>query len=109
VRRLVFLGFDVNARSRTTALHEAAWKGDLDTVEFLVSLGADPAITDEEHHSTPAGWADHNGHDEVAAWLTARVGLPLCAPHFQERPRNLANPARLGDIPVPPAAEGVHQ
>ena len=67
---LVELGFDINARNRTTALHEAALRGDRPTVELLIGLGADPTIVDTEHQSTPAGWADHNGHTEIATYLT---------------------------------------
>ena len=67
---LVELGFDINARHRTTALHEAALRGDRPTVELLIGLGADPTIVDTEHQSTPAGWADHNGHTEIATYLT---------------------------------------
>jgi hypothetical protein len=38
-------------------------------VELLVELGADPTIADTEFDSTPAGWAEHGGHSEVAAYL----------------------------------------
>jgi ankyrin repeat protein len=69
VTLLADVGFDVNARERTTALHEAAWRGDRVLVELLLSLGADATIRDREHHGTPAGWAHHNGHAELAAYL----------------------------------------
>ena len=69
VRLLAELGFDVNHRHRKTALHEAAWRGDLDVVEALLELGADPSIEDRDHHAPPAGWAEHNGKTEVAARL----------------------------------------
>ena len=70
---VVELGFDVNVRPRTTALHEAALRGDLPTVELLVGLGADPTIVDTEFDSTPAGWAQHGGHTEVAAYLNGLI------------------------------------
>ena len=52
VRLLAELGFDVNHLQRKTALHEAAWRGDLDVVEALLELGADPTIADRDHHAT---------------------------------------------------------
>lgn len=66
---LADLGFDLNARHRTTALHEAALRGDQSLVAYLVSLGADPTIVDTEHNSTPSGWANHAGHHAVADYL----------------------------------------
>ena len=69
VRLLAELGFDVNHLQRKTALHEAAWRGDLDVVEALLELGADPTIADRDHHAPPAGWAEHNGKTEVAERL----------------------------------------
>jgi ankyrin repeat protein len=66
---LVELGWDVNHRERTTALHGAAWRGDADAVRALLALGADPTIEDTEHHSTPLGWARFGGHDAAAAAL----------------------------------------
>jgi hypothetical protein len=72
VRLLVDLGFDVNARGRATALHEAAFRGDLDLVELLLDLGADPTITDASFHATPRGWAEHNRQAHVVAHLDQR-------------------------------------
>ncbi|MGH9119319.1 MAG: ankyrin repeat domain-containing protein [Acidimicrobiales bacterium] len=69
VRLMVDLGFDVNARHRTTALHEAAWRGDVGLARVLVELGADPSATDTEHDSTPRGWAEYGGQAEMAAYL----------------------------------------
>jgi hypothetical protein len=69
VRLLVELGFDVNARSRTTALHEAALRGDMTIIRLLVELGADPTIADTEFNATPAGWANHAGHTNAANYL----------------------------------------
>ena len=52
----------VNARSeaesRHTALHSAAWNGDLDMVKRLVAAGADPRIRDDHYHATAAAWAE---------------------------------------------------
>jgi ankyrin repeat protein len=46
-----------NARSRHTALHSAAWNGDLPMVRLLVEAGADMTARDEEHDGTPIDWA----------------------------------------------------
>ena len=69
VRLAVELGWDVNARPRGTALHEAAWRGDLALARLLVALGADPTVRDTSFDAPPEGWAAHGGHDEVAAYL----------------------------------------
>lgn len=85
VRWLIQQGADVDARtraeSRHTALHSAAWNGDLSMVQLLVEAGADLQALDDEHGATPAGWAEvaatvtHNPrcHD-VAHWLAERGG-----------------------------------
>ncbi|MFI6320106.1 ankyrin repeat domain-containing protein [Nonomuraea sp. NPDC050556] len=69
VRVLAGLGFDVNHRRGTTPLHEAAWNDDVETAMALVALGADPAITDTTHGSTPLGWAEFGEKVQVAAYL----------------------------------------
>lgn len=62
VEWLLARGGNANARadaqSRHTALHSAAWNGDLQMVRQLVAAGADPAARDEEHDATPLGWAE---------------------------------------------------
>lgn len=73
-RLLVELGFDVNHVERVTALHETAWRGDLKMTQLLIELGADPKIEDDEHHSTPRGWALHGHHQEVAEYLESVGG-----------------------------------
>lgn len=81
---LIEQGANPNARaadrSRQTALHEAAWRGDLDMVRLLVAAGADLTARDGEHDNTPQGWAEvaltvtNNPRCvEVAAWLSAKA------------------------------------
>jgi hypothetical protein len=71
IRLLARIGVDVNAGS-PTALHEAALHGHRETAELLLELGADPTRHDLAYHATPAGWADHAGHMELAAFLAER-------------------------------------
>jgi ankyrin repeat protein len=69
---LLDLGYDVNARGqwRTTALHEAALRGDAETCRWLVERGADRTAKDERFSATPSGWAAHAGHGKLATALT---------------------------------------
>jgi ankyrin repeat protein len=68
---LIDLGYDVNAcgQWRTTALHEAALRGDAETCRWLVERGADRTAKDGRFSATPSGWATHAGHRELAADL----------------------------------------
>lgn len=62
VRWLLSLGATANARapwgSQGTALHSAAWNGDLEMVKLLIAAGADISARDVEHNNTPAGFAE---------------------------------------------------
>ncbi|GAA2568069.1 ankyrin repeat domain-containing protein [Pseudonocardia hydrocarbonoxydans] len=78
VRLAVELGWDVDARARTdvpsdqeweTALHHAAHGGDDGLVRLLLDLGADPGARDGRFDGTPADWAEHGGHPELAGVL----------------------------------------
>ena len=69
VALLIELGFDVNARSRTAPLHEAARRGNLPVIRLLLDHGADPAIRDTGYDATPAGWAEHHGRHEAQQLL----------------------------------------
>ena len=71
VALLIVLGFDVNARSRTTPLHEAAMRGSLPVIKLLLDHGADPKIPDTAYDATPAGWAEHHGQHEAQQLLEA--------------------------------------
>ncbi len=77
VEWLLAHGANVNARaegqSRQTALHSAAWNGDLRMVQLFIAAGADPSLLDEEHKGTPLQWA------EVSAGITNNTGsLEAC-------------------------------
>jgi len=52
-----------------TALHRAAWAGDLQMVQRLVAKGADVNNRDNPFDGTPLDWAEHNNQQEVAQWL----------------------------------------
>ncbi|HEV7709468.1 MAG TPA: ankyrin repeat domain-containing protein [Asanoa sp.] len=52
-----------------TALHEAAWDGDLDRIRLLLAAGADPSITDRRFGTTPLGWAEYAYQTEAAELL----------------------------------------
>lgn len=52
-----------------TALHLAAQCGRLEMVHLLTQRGADPTIRDALYDSTPLGWAEHFGRNEVAEVL----------------------------------------
>jgi ankyrin repeat protein len=69
LRLMAELGFDLNARKRTTALHHAAMCGNLEAVKLLIELGADPSIRDTEFNATPLGWAEYGEKTEVAEFL----------------------------------------
>jgi len=58
-----------------TALHRAAWAGDLSMVQRLVGLGADISDRRNPFVSTPLSWARHNRQQEVFDWM--RVNCPV--------------------------------
>jgi hypothetical protein len=64
---------DPNTRDENgaTALHHAAWAGDLELMRRLLDLGADPRLTDSRFDATPQGWAEHAYQDEAAELLRA--------------------------------------
>lgn len=71
VRLLIELGFDVGAVDRSTPLHEAALRGNLEIIDLLLAHGADPNQVDMSYNATPAGWAEHGGMREAYARLSA--------------------------------------
>ncbi len=83
VEWLLAHGANVNARAdaqaRQSALHSAAWNGDVRMVELLVNHGADVHARDAEYNASPLGWAEtsivvtNNAKCEaVAAYLRSR-------------------------------------
>ena len=68
----VRLGFDVSGREDgRTALHAAAWNGDLAAVRRLVELGADLDARDSAFGTRPVDWAAHAHQPDVVAYLRA--------------------------------------
>jgi ankyrin repeat protein len=60
-----------------TALHRAAWAGDLAMVRRLVAKGADTSNRDNPFVATPLSWAQHNKQDEVMQWMRAHCAIDL--------------------------------
>jgi hypothetical protein len=52
-----------------TALHEAANRGRREIVDLLLAHGAYTGVVEPQWGGTPAGWALHGGHDEIAGLL----------------------------------------
>ncbi|HWA56920.1 MAG TPA: ankyrin repeat domain-containing protein [Gemmatimonadales bacterium] len=113
VRWLLKQGANANARaaaqSQHTALHSAAWSGDLAMVKLLVAAGADPASRDRQYDATPEGWAETaievTGNEKcraVAAWLVSRARGRGASPDDTPAPRKLWTPimkaAFTGDV-----------
>lgn len=71
IQRLLELGFGIDATGpdARTALHEAALRGDEAACSWLLAQGADPARRDRDFSATPAEWAAHAGHTDLAARL----------------------------------------
>ena len=66
-------GVAVNARLphpfSPTLLHQAAHYNHRELVDHLLSRGADPTLKDTQFNGTPAGWAEHGGHEAARALL----------------------------------------
>lgn len=64
----------VNRRTpplHTTPLHEAIFRGDTELARLLIEAGADLEAQDDRYRSTPLGWAEALGQDEIAAMIRA--------------------------------------
>ena len=68
----------VGFHAHSTPLHQAAARGHVEVVRLLVEHGARPEMKDTTPGAgTPASWARHEGHKEIAEYLQAqtRAGL----------------------------------
>jgi ankyrin repeat protein len=48
-----------------TALHSAAFQGNLPAVRVLLQHGASRTVREERYFATPVGWADYAGHTDI--------------------------------------------
>ncbi|HKP73999.1 MAG TPA: ankyrin repeat domain-containing protein [Longimicrobiaceae bacterium] len=60
-----------------TAMHRAAWDGDLEMVQRLIARGADIYNRDNPWDSTPLSWAQHNRQFAVFDWMRANTRVDL--------------------------------
>ena len=58
---------------RVSALHFAALRGDRSAIDYLLSRGANAALRDRQYSATPDGWAEYNGHPELADLIRAHA------------------------------------
>jgi ankyrin repeat protein len=75
IEALIEAGADVNTRddpkasvdstSGYTALHAAAFSGNLSAVSALLKRGANVQNREDKYRATPAGWANHAGHTAI--------------------------------------------
>ncbi|CAN7304682.1 ankyrin repeat domain-containing protein [Rhizobium rhizogenes] len=69
VRLMLALGFDVNAMTSRTPLHEAALHGHIEMAKLLIEYGADTTVRDPYYYTPPIGWAEYNGREEMVEFL----------------------------------------
>ena len=55
------------------ALHFAALRGGRSAIDYLLSRGANTALRDRQYSATPDGWAEYNGHPELADLIRAHA------------------------------------
>jgi hypothetical protein len=102
--------WDMIGVANGTALHRAAWAGDLAMVRRLVEKGADINDRNNPFRGTPMGWAHYNHQSEVVTWIQQNCAVDLHdAVAFDlidhVRARLAENPAAIharlddGDIP----------
>ena len=58
--------------AHSTPLHQAALNGHGEMVRLLVDRGARLDLKDKIYQSTPLGWAEYGGQQEIAAYLRER-------------------------------------
>ncbi len=54
------------------ALHAACWRGNVELVDWLLSVGADPTLRDDMVDADAVGWAAYHEHHELAERLRSR-------------------------------------
>jgi len=69
--------WDMTGVNSGTAMHRAAWAGDLAMVRRLVARGADVSNRDNPFNSTPLSWAQHNMQQEVFEWIRTNCRVDL--------------------------------
>ena len=70
--------------TRCTALHTAAFNGNLGAVRLLLKRGADPASTNHSHGMTPLHLAAAGGHEAIVPVLLD-AGSPVGARDGRKR------------------------
>jgi len=100
VQWLLDRGANPNARSRIgsegTALHSAAFEGNLEMVKLLVAASADIHAIDREHQGTPEGWA------RAAIEITNNPQCAVVADYLRETLTSApARPVRRAPPPKP--------
>ena len=60
-----------------TAMHRAAWSGDLPMVQRLVAKGADFMNRENPFNSTPLSWAQHNKQHATFDWFRANCAIDI--------------------------------
>jgi ankyrin repeat protein len=98
---LIDRGANPNARSRIgsegTALHSAAFEGNLEMVKLLVAAGADIRTLDREYQGTPEGWA------RAAIEITNNPQCAVVADYLRELLTSAQAPPKRGEPPPKPA------
>ena len=75
VRAMLDLGFDPGRPDRT-ALHQAAFHGQLDMAKLLLEKGADLSLRDASFAATPMQWAVTAGNAALASFFATRdIGI----------------------------------
>ncbi|HEU4994278.1 MAG TPA: ankyrin repeat domain-containing protein [Gemmatimonadaceae bacterium] len=60
-----------------TAMHRAAWSGDLPMIQRLITRGADISNRENPFNSTPLSWAQHNRQRHVVEWMRQHCAIDL--------------------------------
>ena len=66
---MIDLGFDLNAHNDRTALHEAAFAGNLEIIQLLMDNGADSSLRDSSYLVPAIGFALHAEHHSIVEYL----------------------------------------